>query len=152
MDGSADTERCSHRWWLVLAIAFLVSLLPPIVFHWRNVPDIIEPLRFAGMLLPIDLLLFRWLGELSHWIPVILIVVAVLAKRFPAKAKSIICGGVFLAAVFSTIYAAYSVMMASVYIEGYTRAERRAQEAERNRAGSAEESQAEGVEKLDPGE
>ena len=130
MEATATEDRCSYKWWIIWALSFLGSLLPPIVFHWKSVADIIEPLRFAGMLLPSHLLMFRWLGELSHWMPVILLAVAFLARRMPEKAKGIIYLGASLTGIFSAVYAAYSILIASIYIDGYVEAMRETQQAE----------------------
>jgi hypothetical protein len=119
-------------WWSVWAIAFIVSLLPPIVHHWRRITDIIEPLRYPWYphFLPAELLMLRHLGEWSHWIPSILFLLLVIGiYRRRVRNRSILTG-VLITATFSSIYAAYCLMVVSLYLVGYTDEVQKKQEAE----------------------
>lgn len=108
-------------WWGIWTFAFVVSLLPPAVHHWRKIADIIEPLRYGLTgLLPAELLLLRHLGGLSHWIPVALVGLLILGIRKPHTRKSSIAVAALMAAVFSSIYCAYTLIVVSMYLVGYT--------------------------------
>lgn len=118
-------------WWSLWAGAFIASLLSPVVYHWRRIAEIVEPLRYQlTHFLPAELLLLRHMGEWSHWIPValmLLLVLGVYRRRF--RNRSIVAG-VLLTAIFSSIYAAYCLIVVSMYLTGYTQVLQKNQEAE----------------------
>ena len=118
-------SKCSRwsaaGWWGVWVVTFVVSLLPPAVHHWRKIADIIEPLRYSlTRLLPAELLFLRHLGELSHWVPVVLVALMILAIRKPSARRGSIAFGALVAAIFSSIYCAYTLIVVSMYLVGYT--------------------------------
>jgi len=104
--------------------------LPPFAHRSRNIAEIIEPLRYPWGLLPAELLFLRYLGELSHWIPAILLGLLYLAVRKQQARRGLIAFGALISAVFSSIYAAYCVIIVSMYLVGYTDAVRELNEAE----------------------
>ena len=107
-------------WWLAWALAFIASLLPPIVHHWRQVAEVIEPLRYPTGFLPAELLFLRYFGEVSPLVPVALVVLGVFAIYRRSTGRACILGGVLLAAIFSSLYAAYSLTVLSMYLVGYS--------------------------------
>lgn len=119
-------------WWSIWAIAFIVSLLPPIVHHWRQIADIIEPLRYPWHpgFLPAELLFLRHLGELAHWIPVVLIGLLAIGIYKRQARNATIAIGALIAAVFSSIYGAYCLIVVSIYLVGYTDATQNNQQAD----------------------
>lgn len=135
-------------------MAFIVSLLPPAVHHWRKIADIIEPLRHSlTRLLPAELLFLRHLGELSHWIPVGLVALLILAIRKPSARNGSIAFGALLTAVFSSIYCAYTIIVVSMYLVGYTHLADKQYQAEQVGAGqpaTRSESDSEGRDKPQP--
>ena len=118
-------------WWSLWAGAFIVSLLPPVVYHWRRIAEIVEPLRYQlTHFLPAELLLLRHMGEWSHWIPAALLLLLVLGIYRPRFRNRSIVAGVLLTAIFSSIYAAYCLIVVSMYLVGYTQVLQKNQEAE----------------------
>ena len=99
-------------WWSLWIVVFVVSLLPPLVYRWRRIADVIEPLRYSlTRLLPAELLFLRHLGEWSHWIPVALIVLLILGIRKPSARNRSIAFGALLTAVFSSVFCAYTQLL-----------------------------------------
>ncbi len=123
-------------WWSIWAIAFAGSLLPPIVHHWRQIADIIEPLRYPWYpgFLPAELLFLRHLGELSHWIPVVLVGLLAIGIYKRQARNAMIAISALMAAIFSSIYAAYCLIVVSMYLVGYTDATQKNHEAEQDGA------------------
>jgi hypothetical protein len=118
-------------WWSLWIVVFVVSLLPPLVHRWRGIADIIEPLRYSlTRFLPAELLFLRHLGEWSHWIPVALVALLILGIRKPSARNSSIAFGALLTAVFSSIFCAYTLIVVSMYLVGYTQVLQKKQEAE----------------------
>lgn len=119
-------------WWSIWIITFTVSLLPPIVYHWRRIADIIEPLRYSWPphFLPAQLLFLRHLGELSHWVPIALLGLLAMGIFKRQLRNAVITTGVLLTAIFSSIFAAYCLIVISMYLVGYTHAVQKNQEAE----------------------
>lgn len=109
-------------WWMLWLAAFLASLAPPVIHYWRRLPDIIEPFRYPWHLLPADLLMLRWLGELSCWIPCILLAVLFGSIRRPSSRRALIATGASLAAAFSSLYAGYSLLVITTYLPSYSNA------------------------------
>jgi len=103
-------------WWSIWATTFLFSLLPPAVYHWRKIAEIIEPYRWGPGLLQGHLLILRHLGRLSHWIPVALIAFLILAVRRRSARNAAIAAGAFLTAIFSSFYAACILIVLSMYL------------------------------------
>ena len=118
-------------WWAVWVISFIASLLHIGVYHWGRVADNIEPLRYRlTHFLPAELILLRHMGEWSHWIPLCLLVLLALGiYRRRLRNRSIVAG-VLLTAIFSSIYAAYCLTVASMYLVGYTEVLQTKQEAD----------------------
>lgn len=118
-------------WWSVWTVTFIASLLPPIVHHWRRIAEIVEPLRYrlTGFL-PAELLMLRTMGEWSHWIPAVLILLLVLGIYRRRVRNASIVTGVLLGAVFSSIYAAFCLIVVSMYLVGYTQVLQKKREAE----------------------
>ena len=141
-------------WWGIWTLAFVVSLLPPAVQHWRKITDIIEPLRYGlTPLLPAELLFLRYLGELSHWIPVALVALLILAVRKPSTRNGSIAFGALLIAVFSSIYCAYSLIVVSMYLVGYTHMvdkQHQAEQAGTGQPSTRSQSKSEGNDKPKP--
>jgi hypothetical protein len=80
--------------------------------------------------LPAELILLSHMGEWSHWIPLCLLVLLALGiYRRRLRNRSIVAG-VLLTAIFSSIYAAYCLTVASMYLVGYTQVLQKKQEAE----------------------
>ena len=74
--------------------------------------------------------MLRHLGELAHWIPstlLLLLVIGIYRRR--ARNRSILTG-VLITATFSSIYAAYCLIVVSLYLVGYTDVVHKKQEAE----------------------
>lgn len=109
-------------WWFLWSMVFLASLVPPVVHHWRRLPDIIEPFRYPWHLLPADLLMLRKLGELSCWIPGLLLAVLFSSIRWPRLRRQLIATGACLTAVFSAVYAGYTLIIVTTYLPSYTNA------------------------------
>ena len=108
-------------WWSVWVVAFIVSLLPPIVHHWRRIDDIVEPLRYRlTNFLPAELLLLRKMGAWAHWIPAVLVLVLVVGIFRRRIRNTSIVAGILLSAIFSSIYAAFCLIVVSMYLVGYT--------------------------------
>jgi MFS family permease len=133
---STSTEITRDRWstvgwWSIWAIAFIFSLLPPIVHHWTRIDDIIEPLRYRlTHFLPAELLLLRKMGEWAHWIPAALILVLVVGIYWRRLRNTSIVVGVLISAVFSSIYAAFCLIVVSMYLVSYTQIVLKNQEAQ----------------------
>lgn len=136
-------------------MAFVASLPPPVVHHWRKIAEIIEPLRYPWHpgFLPAELLFLRHLGELSHWIPVVLLgLLAIGIYRRQAR-NAMIALSALITAIFSSIYAAYCLIVVSMYLVGYTEATRTNEEAEQVGAeppATAPESKPDGHSKSQP--
>lgn len=111
--------RRDYKWWLVWVISFLVSLITPAAFHWLRIEDIVEPLRYPWGLLPAELLLLRNLGELSYWIPIILVLLLIWAICNVPTRRASICSGALLTAIYSSLYAAYCLLVVSMYLVAY---------------------------------
>lgn len=111
-------------WWSIWAITFVVSLLPPIVHHWRRIAETVEPLRYSWRpgLLPAELLLLRHFGELSRWIPVALVGFLATGLYKRQARNAMIATGALLTAIFSSLYAAYCIIVVSMYLVAYTNA------------------------------
>ncbi len=109
-------------WWALWSAAFLASLIPPAVHYWRRLPDIIEPFRYPWHLLPSDLLMLRWLGELSCWIPGVLLAILFGSVRWPRLRRVLIATGASLAAAFSSVYAGYTLLIVTTYLPSYSNA------------------------------
>ena len=120
MQESTGNDKTSYKWWLVWAVTFLFSLLPPMAYLWQDVGEILEPLRRFGELLPVPVDLFHDLGTASLWMPLVLLVLLVLALRIRQASKRLICLSVFIISVFFAFYAAYLVVISSAYIVRYT--------------------------------
>lgn len=125
-------------WWSLWIVVFVVSLLPPLVYRWRSIADVIEPLRYSlTRLLPAELLFLRHLGEWSHWIPVALIVLLISGIRKPSARNRSIAFGALLTAVFSSVFCAYTLIVVSMYLVGYTQVLQKEQDAKRAGTGQA---------------
>jgi hypothetical protein len=105
-------------------LTFSASLLPPIVHHWRRISDIIEPLRYPWHpgFLPAELLFLRHFGEMSHWIPIVLIALFAIAIFKRSARRALITSGALLTAIFSSAYAAYCLIVVSMYLMADTQA------------------------------
>ena len=121
-------------WWAIWTVAFIISLLPPIVHRWRQIEGIVEPLRYPWGLLPAELLFLRHLGSLSHLIPVLLGGALFIAIYKREIRRGVIATGVLLSFIFSSIYAAYCVIVLSMYLTGFAEATRENQSAEQGAA------------------
>lgn len=98
---------CNLLWWVAWSIAFVASILPFAAHHTRRIEELIEPFRFAGMLLPAHLLMLRWFGELAPWVPGCLITALLVSFWRPAFRKELFGAAIVLAAVFFALYASY---------------------------------------------
>jgi hypothetical protein len=109
-------------WWTVWGLTFTVSLIPPIIHHWRRIPEIIEPFRYPWFprLLPADLLFLREFGELSHWIPGVLLVILFIAIRQPEARNPLITLGSLATAVVSSLYVGLCLAILSTYLVSYS--------------------------------
>ena len=123
-------ELPSHCWWIVWGFSFLASLITPVVFHWCKIDKIVEPLRYPWGLLPAELLFLRNLGELSFYIPAILILLLIRAIYKTSARRALICSGALLTAIFSSLYGAYCLTVVSMYLVGYTHELQRAKSNE----------------------
>jgi hypothetical protein len=94
--------------WLIWGLAFTASLLPPFTHHWGQIETVIEALRYPWGLTPAELLFLRWLGELSHWVPVMLLLILVGAVRYKHARNLLIAAGAAMSTLFLSIYCAYS--------------------------------------------
>lgn len=120
-------------WWTIWIAAFVVSLLPPAVHHWRDITNIIESRRYSlTHFLPAELLFLRQLGELSHWIPLVLVALLILAIRKPSARNGSIAFGALVAAIFSSIYCAYTLCVLSIYLVDSTHVIDKQHQAEAN--------------------
>jgi hypothetical protein len=97
-----------------------------------RIADVIEPLRYSWgpHFLPAELLLLRHLGEWSHWVPIALVGLLATGIYKCQSRNAVITAGALLTAIFSSIYAAYCLIVLSMYLGGYTHATQRNQEAE----------------------
>lgn len=132
----------------------MVSLLPPAVHHGRKIAEIIEPHRYVLTgFLPAELLFLRCLGGLSHWIPVALVVLLIMGIRKPFARNGSIAVGALVAAVFSSIYCTYTLIVVSMYLVGYTHMidnQYQTEQAGTGRPAATLESKSEGGDKPQP--
>ena len=121
-DHSPQITRGMTGWWAIWIVTFLVSLIPPTTHHLRGVPDILEPFRYQWGLMPGDLLFLRHLGDLSLWIPLILVGILIISITTPTIRKPLICTGACVTAVMSSFYAGYCIIVITTYLPSYSNA------------------------------
>lgn len=110
---SMEPETSSHReqvpnlWWAVWLVTLLTSIAPLWIHYSRNVPAIIEPLRYPWGLLPAHFLMFRWLGEIFHWIAGSTLAVGVIARARPGTGHRWIAAMTCVVLIFLSLYGAF---------------------------------------------
>jgi len=122
-----EEQWSSVGWWAIWTTTFAISLVPPIVHHWRQIPEIIEPFR-GSALLPTELLFLRHFGELSHWIPAILIGLLSMGLYKSQLRNTLFAIGTLITAAFSSLYAAYCLIVFSMYLTTFAEAVEKKQE------------------------
>lgn len=113
---SSRDPQTGKEWWAFWALTFVISLIPPLAHHLLGISHLVESYRpkVDPLLLPADLILLRFLGQLSGWVPVLLIGLLVWALRQPHRRRGIIAGGCLATAAFSSVYAAYCLVIVSM--------------------------------------
>lgn len=76
--------------------------------------------------------MLRNLGEWSHWIPIALLVILAVGLYKRHARNAAIAAGALLTAIFSSIYAAFCLIVVSMYLTGYSDLIQKNQEAEQN--------------------
>ena len=110
-------DRLRHLfWWVAWSFAFIASLLPITAHHTRRIEELIEPFRFAGMLLPGPLLMLGWFDELAALVPGGLMTALLVSFWRPAFRKELFGAAIGLAAVFFALYASYCVLLISLLL------------------------------------
>lgn len=67
---------------------------------------------YSPMLMPGDLLAFRWLGQLSWWVPFVILAFFVISFQWKELASfKIICGLALCQCAFTTFYAMHATML-----------------------------------------
>ena len=103
-------------WWIAWSFAFIASILPFAAHHTQRIEELIEPFRFAGMLLPAHLLMLRWFGDLALWVPGGLITALLVSFWRPAYRKELFGAAIGFTAVFFALYASYCVLLLSLLL------------------------------------
>lgn len=113
----SNRERLPILWWVVWLVALLTSIAPLWIHYSRNVPAIIEPLRYPWGLLPAHFLIFRWFGEIFHWIAGFTLAVGVVARSRPRTGYRWIA---VMTCVVLVSLLLYGVYLATLVVAGIT--------------------------------
>jgi hypothetical protein len=112
---STNRERVPVLWWIVWLFTLLTSIAPLWIHYFRNVPAIIEPLRYPWGLLPAHFLIFRWFGEIFHWIASLTIAVGLIARSRPRSGHRWIAS---MTCVDLIALSMYGVYLATLVVAG----------------------------------
>src|ERR1700677_3877430 len=110
---------------IIAYVSLIVLSLPVPLLHYYRTDRAIEAMRphfiradgvYVPMLMPADILMLRWLGQLSWWVPFGVAAMFLLSFRREALARfDAICAIAICQCAFTTFYALYAALLLGFY-------------------------------------